>query len=93
MADSAGTPSHGESPPDVLSEWVVRLAAALEIPPEAVDISEVLELAKDAAHAVARPAAPVTTFMAGYAAGRAGGSRSSVVAAVHDATALARESP
>ena len=33
----------------------------------------VLDLAREAAHGVARPAAPLTTFLAGYALGREGG--------------------
>lgn len=33
----------------------------------------VLDLAREAAHGVARPAAPLTTFLAGYALGAAGG--------------------
>ena len=33
----------------------------------------VLDLAREAAHGVARPAAPLTTFLAGYALGAQGG--------------------
>lgn len=33
----------------------------------------VLDLAREAAHGVARPAAPLTTFLAGYALGSEGG--------------------
>ena len=33
----------------------------------------VLDLAREAAHGVARPAAPLTTFLAGYALGAEGG--------------------
>jgi Domain of unknown function (DUF6457) len=33
----------------------------------------VLDLARDAAHGVARPAAPLTTFLAGYALGAGAG--------------------
>ncbi len=33
----------------------------------------VLDLAREAAHGVARPAAPLTTFLAGYALGTEGG--------------------
>jgi hypothetical protein len=33
----------------------------------------VLDLAKEAAHGVARPAAPLTTFLAGYALGAGAG--------------------
>ena len=57
--------------PRTLEEWVVELAAALELPTDSADIALLLDLARDAAHTVARPAAPVTTFLVGLAAGRA----------------------
>lgn len=60
--------------PDDLSRWVARLTAALDVEPAAVDIAAVLALAKETAHGVARPAAPVSAFVVGLAAGRAGGS-------------------
>ena len=59
--------------PRTLEEWVVELAAALDLPADSADIALLLDLARDAAHTVARPAAPVTTFLVGLAAGRAGG--------------------
>ena len=45
---------------------------ALEIETE-VDEGLVLEVAREAAHRVERPAAPITTFLLGYAAALAGG--------------------
>ncbi|MGW7223805.1 DUF6457 domain-containing protein, partial [Streptomyces sp. NPDC054826] len=42
-----------------------------------------------AAHGVARPAAPLTTFLVGYAAARAGGGREAVADAARRAAALA----
>jgi hypothetical protein len=59
--------------PDVLGSWVGELCSALGIEPSEVDRDLVLDLARDAAHGVARPAAPLTTFLVGYAAGRRGG--------------------
>jgi molybdopterin-guanine dinucleotide biosynthesis protein A len=53
----------------VLWRWVARLAAELGLEGLDVDIDEVLALAGVAAHAVRRPAAPLTTFVVGYAAG------------------------
>jgi hypothetical protein len=53
-----------------------------------VDVEQVLDLAADAAHAVQRPAAPVTTFVAGLAAGRAGGSAAAIREALDAAMAL-----
>jgi hypothetical protein len=56
-----------------LTEWADQLAAALGIDPE-FDIDAILDLARDAAHQVERPAAPLTTFLVGFAAGRRGDS-------------------
>src|SRR4051812_13246136 len=63
-----------------LDDWVETVAAALGAPAlaESVDVDAVLALARDAAHAVARPAAPVTAFLVGYAAGLAGGGPTAV---------------
>ncbi|MCC9198419.1 DUF6457 domain-containing protein [Arthrobacter sp. zg-Y820] len=57
-----------------LEAWCGRLLTALELEGTAVDIGAVLQLASDAAHSVVRPAAPLTTFVAGFAAGLAAGS-------------------
>jgi hypothetical protein len=54
-----------------LAEWSARLARELGLGELSVDINAVLALAGEAAHAVVRPAAPLTTFLVGYAAGRA----------------------
>ncbi|MFT2706624.1 DUF6457 domain-containing protein [Clavibacter zhangzhiyongii] len=59
--------------PAVLDRWVDRVAALLELPAHEVDVALVLDLARDAAHGIARPAAPLTTFLLGLAVGRAGG--------------------
>lgn len=56
---------------DVLEPWVDRLLIALEIEGTPVDIDAVLSLAGEAAHNIVRPAAPLTTFVVGYAAGLA----------------------
>ncbi|MCW2830922.1 MAG: hypothetical protein JWP31_1614 [Aeromicrobium sp.] len=70
-----------------LDDWVVTVAAALGVDPQGIDVAEVLDLAAVAAHSVIRPAAPLTTFIAGLAAGRAGGSRADIRAAIDAATA------
>jgi Domain of unknown function (DUF6457) len=54
-----------------LAPFVAELLAALEIDETPVDLNAVLGLAGVAAHSVVRPAAPVTTFIVGYAAGLA----------------------
>jgi Domain of unknown function (DUF6457) len=49
-----------------LNEWVAEVSDELGIGP--VDITEVLDLARDVAHGVARPAAPLTCLLIGLAA-------------------------
>ena len=56
---------------DVLERWTASLSAELDLAELDVDIDRVLALAGVAAHAVLRPAAPLTTYLVGYAAGRA----------------------
>jgi hypothetical protein len=46
-----------------------QLLAELGLEGEEIDIKQVLALAGVAAHSIVRPAAPLTTFVAGYAAG------------------------
>lgn len=53
----------------VLDEWITAVKAELGIELD-VDTAALLDLARDAAHGVTRPAAPLTTFLIGYAAGR-----------------------
>lgn len=55
---------------ETLERWSAALADELAIPDLEVDIDAVLALAGVAAHAVLRPAAPLTTYLVGYAAGR-----------------------
>lgn len=80
-----------------LHSWVAKLATelggdAVPIDPDVVDVDEVLSLAADAAHALVRPAAPLTTYLAGLAAGLNGGTRDAVVEALEAAkAACARE--
>lgn len=68
--------------PNALADWVATLASRLDLDPADIDIAAVLDLAADAAHAVMRPAAPLTTFMAGLAAGRNGGGAEAIAAAL-----------
>ncbi|MFI1419884.1 NTP transferase domain-containing protein [Streptomyces sp. NPDC020731] len=72
----------------VLDEWISAVKDELGIDLD-VDTGVLLDLARDAAHGVARPAAPLTTFLVGYAAARAGGDREAVAEAAHKAAALA----
>lgn len=53
-----------------LERWVAVLAADLGVDVGEVDVQALLDVARDAAHSVIRPAAPLATFLVGYAAGR-----------------------
>ncbi len=55
-----------------LHEWTTRLMAELGLEGE-IDEGLILDVAREAAHNVVRPAAPVSTYLLGYAAARAGG--------------------
>ncbi len=67
--------------PDPLMDWVTQAARALGVDPAAVDVPLLLDVARDAAHGIARPAAPLTTFLVGVAAGRQGGTAQDTAAA------------
>ncbi len=73
----------------MLDEWITAVKDELGIDLD-VDTGLLLDLARDAAHGVARPAAPLTTFLVGYAAapGRAE-AREAVAEATRKAVALA----
>ncbi len=53
----------------VLDEWVEAACAELSLDPAVVDQRAVLDLARQVAHQVDRPAAPVTAFLLGIAVG------------------------
>ncbi|MFH8616527.1 NTP transferase domain-containing protein [Streptomyces sp. NPDC017979] len=76
---------------NVLDEWITAVKDELGIELD-VDTKALLDLARDAAHGVARPAAPLTTFLVGYAAAASsagGGGPEAVAEATRKATALA----
>ncbi|QEO13705.1 hypothetical protein FLP10_04175 [Agromyces intestinalis] len=56
--------------PAELDEWVARLAPELGLDAADVPTGRVLDLARDVAHGVARPGAPVSAFVVGLAVGR-----------------------
>ncbi|AZQ36087.1 molybdenum cofactor guanylyltransferase [Streptomyces cyaneochromogenes] len=75
----------------VLDEWISAVKDELGIDLD-VDTKVLLDLARDAAHGVARPAAPLTTFLVGYAAAQAKGGQGgpeAVAEASRKAVALA----
>jgi hypothetical protein len=75
----------------MLEEWVRRLCEALGVPVDAVDVDGVLDLAREAAHNVDRPAAPITAYVVGYAAGQRSGDAAAAADATESATRLARD--
>lgn len=77
-------PDAERTPP--LVRWVRELAVALDVDPGVADVRALLDLARDAAHSVERPAAPLTTFLVGYAAARAGGGADAVASAARTAS-------
>src|SRR5947199_392097 len=53
-----------------LEQWTASVCADLGLDLGADDTRAVLDLARDVAHAVARPAAPLTAYLVGMAVGR-----------------------
>ena len=52
-----------------LERWIAAACGELGVDRASVDERVILDLARDAAHRVDRPAAPVTAFLAGIAVG------------------------
>ena len=77
--------------PNVLADWVAQLTAALDLDAGTVDTTLVLDVAREAAHGVARPAAPLTTFLIGLSAGSRGGGQAEVEHAAGIARRLVAE--
>lgn len=69
-------------PPEALDAWAAQLRERFDLSEEDVPVALILDLARDVANGVARPAAPFSAFVAGLVAGRAGGSPEDVRAAV-----------
>lgn len=53
-----------------LDRWIEAACAKLGVEPDTVDQRLILGLAREAAHQVDRPAAPLTAFLLGLAVGR-----------------------
>lgn len=74
----------------VLDQWINAVKTELGID-LAVDTKTLLDLARDAAHGVARPAAPLTTFLVGYAAAQAEATGTDPATAVAEASRKAAD--
>lgn len=77
-------------PSEALDAWAAALREHFGLAAEDLPISLILDLARDVAVGVARPAAPFSAFAAGLVAGRAGGSPDDVKQAVAAITELAQ---
>jgi hypothetical protein len=75
-----------------MDSWIQALCAELDVDVP-VDVRLLLDVARDAAHQVERPAAPLTTFIVGYAAAVKGGGPEAVAGAAATASRLAATWP
>ncbi|MGW4386099.1 DUF6457 domain-containing protein [Streptomyces sp. NPDC004685] len=71
-----------------MRKWIEDVKSELGVDLD-VDVAELLDMTKVVAHTVARPAAPLTSFLVGWAAAQAGGGPEAVVEANRRVTALA----
>jgi hypothetical protein len=55
---------------NALDEWTAAACRELDLDPSEMSVKPVLDLARDVAHSVLRPAAPVTAYLLGVAVGR-----------------------
>jgi hypothetical protein len=55
---------------NTLEEWTAAVCADLGLAPGSSDTRTVLDLTRDVAQGVARPAAPLTAYLVGVAVGR-----------------------
>lgn len=72
-------------PPEALEEWLAALTAELGLDPALVPIGAILDIARDVAYGVARPAAPLSTYLVGLAAAQRAGAGEDPTAALADA--------
>lgn len=71
-----------------LHDWIDELSDVLDVDTE-VDEALILDLARVAAHSVARPAAPITAYLLGLAAGSSGADTEEIEALAGKAQRLA----
>jgi Domain of unknown function (DUF6457) len=74
-----------------LDDWIAAVREELNVDP--VDTGLVLDLARDVAHGVARPAAPLTTYLLGLAVGRGADPRQAAAAVTALAAAWPNRAP
>jgi len=74
--------------PPELAAWAETLVYEFGLEADQVPIGRILELAAAAAHGVTRPAAPLSTFVAGLVAGRQGATPEEIADAIAEIKAL-----
>jgi len=72
---------------NTLEEWTAAVCAELGLDP-AIDRRLLLDMTRDVAHGVDRPAAPLTAYLVGLAAGRSGDPNAATAAAIGQVLAL-----
>ncbi len=72
---------------NTLEEWTAAVCAELGLDP-GIDRTRLLDLTRDVAHGVARPAAPLTAYLVGLAAGRSADPQAATAAAIEQVEAL-----
>ena len=78
-------------PPEALDDWAAALRERFGLSAEDVPVSAVLDLTRDVANGVARPAAPLGAFVAGLVAGRSGDDPAAVRDALAAVAAMAAD--
>ncbi|WP_308222301.1 DUF6457 domain-containing protein [Kitasatospora sp. A2-31] len=73
-----------------MKDWLDAVKAGLGVDLD-IDVAGLLDMTKVVAHGVARPAAPLTAFLVGYAAAQTGGGPAAVAEANRKAAALAEQ--
>lgn len=76
--------------PEGLGEWAAALEERYDLSAEQIPTDAILKLAAVAAHSVTRPAAPLTTFVAGLLAGIQGGAGDDIDARIAELAEAAR---
>lgn len=89
-SDAAG-PVRGRRPAGRIDDWTAELAEVLGAKDAPVDVALLLDVARDVAHGVDRPAVPITLFLLGYAAAQQGGTDAAVEAGCVQVERLAAE--
>jgi hypothetical protein len=78
-------------PPEALDAWAAALRDRFGLAADDVPVAAVLDLTRDVANGVARPAAPLGAFVAGLVAGRAGSDPAEIRAALDAVAEVAAE--